>query len=322
MNIPDLATRIPTETDAYLLLEEWRWHGEPVCPHCGSVNKHYPITPREGVAKTNRGTATARREWKCKDCRKKFTVLTNTIMHGTHIPIRTWVFVIFELCASKNGIAAREIERRYNLAPKSAWFMLHRIREAMANGPGAELFSGIVVADETWIGGKPKNRHAKDRRGAKQGKTDKTPVLSLINAATGEVRSKVVTNVSRDTLRSAIAEQVVIPETTLHTDTMSSYASMASDFAGHQSVNHSAGEYVRDGVSTNKLENYFSQLKRSIDGTHHNVSRRHLGRYLAEFDYRFTTHGLKDSERVSGLMDRVGGRRLSYRVSSAGVSML
>ncbi|MFY9782375.1 MAG: IS1595 family transposase [Acidimicrobiales bacterium] len=316
LNIPDLATKIPTERDAYLLLEEWRWHGEPVCPHCGSVNKHYPITPRDGVAKTNRGTETARREWKCKDCRKKFTVLTNTIMHGTHIPIRTWVFVIFELCASKNGIAAREIERRYDLAPKSAWFMLHRIREAMANGPGAELFSGVVVADEAWIGGEPRFRHAKNRRAPKSGATDKTPILSLINTVTGEVRSKVVTDVGRDTLRSAIAEHVDIPLTTLHTDASPSYKRMASEFAGHEFVNHKAGEYVRDGVSTNKLENYFSQLKRSIDGTHHNVSRPHLGRYLAEFDFRFTTHGIPDSERVSVFMDRVVGRRLSYYHSS------
>lgn len=135
LSISNIAAQIPNEAAAYELLEEWRWRGEPVCPHCGSVNDHYFLTPREGVAKTNRGTETARRQWKCKDCRQKFSVLTNTIMHGTHIPIRTWVFVIFELCASKNGIAAREIERRYQLAPKTAWFMLHRIREAMSNGP-------------------------------------------------------------------------------------------------------------------------------------------------------------------------------------------
>ncbi|MGA3221833.1 MAG: IS1595 family transposase [Acidimicrobiales bacterium] len=309
--MPQIASLIPTEADAYKLLEEWRWHGEPVCPHCGSINDHYELKPRDGVAKTNRGTPTQRRQWKCKDCRAKFSVLTKTIMHGTHIPIRTWVFVIFELCASKNGIAAREIERRYKLSPKSAWFMLHRIREAMANGSG-DLFSGVVVADETWIGGTPKNRHAHKRVGSKQGKTDKTPVLTLVHSETGEVRSKVVANVSGKTLRSVIAEQARMEDTTLHTDDAGTYGTFGSELAGHHSVNHKAGEYVRDGVSTNKAENYFSQLKRSIDGTHHHVSREHLPRYLAEFDFRHSTHRLTDAARVDALMGRVVGRRLIY----------
>ena len=187
--MPAIASKIPTEADAYKLLEEWRWHGTPVCPHCGSINDHYFLTPRDGVAKTNRGTETQRRQWKCRDCRQKFSVLTGTIMHGTHIPIRTWVLVIYELCSSKNGIAAREIERRYKLSPKSAWFMLHRIREAMAHG-ASDLFSGVVVADETWVGGEPKNRHANRRVGSKQGLTDKTPVVTLVHVETGEVRSR------------------------------------------------------------------------------------------------------------------------------------
>lgn len=307
-----IAEAVQTEDDAYRLLEQWRWHGQPVCPHCGSINDHYFIKPRNGVRKTNRGTPTQRRLWKCKDCRKPFSVLTGTVMHGTHIPIRTWVFVIYELCSNKNGIAAREIERRYDLTPKSAWFMLHRIREAMAHGPGAELFSGVVVADETWVGGKPKNRHADKRVGSKQGLTDKTPVVSLIHVETGEVRSKVVANVSGKTLRSAIREQVDMPETTLHTDSAHAYETFADELRSHASVNHNAGEYVRDGVSTNKAENYFSQLKRSIDGTHHHVSRIHLHRYLAEFDFRHSSHKLTDTQRVMDLMGRVVGRRLMY----------
>lgn len=147
--MPNIAKRIPTEAAAYELLEEWRWHGTPVCPHCGSIAEHYFLTPSNGVSReTGRGNATERRLWKCRDCRMKFSVLTNTVMHGTHIPVRTWVFVFFELCASKNGIAAREIERRYDLSPKSAWFMLHRIREAMSQSGTVDLFPGVVVADE------------------------------------------------------------------------------------------------------------------------------------------------------------------------------
>jgi len=313
LSIPSIAAQIPTEADAYKLLEDWRWHGEPVCPHCGSINDHYFLTPKDPTGpKTNRGTPTGRRLWKCKDCRQKFSVLTGTVMHGTHIPVRTWVFVIFELCASKNGIAAREIERRYNLTPKSAWFMLHRIREAMIHGPGADLFSGVVVADEAWVGGEPKNRHANKRVGSKQGKTDKTPIVTLIHNETGEIRSKAVANVSGKTLRSVIAAQADMDETTLHTDSAGAYGTFAHELAEHAHVNHSAGEYVRDGVSTNRVENYFSQLKRSIDGTHHHVSREHLGRYLAEFDFRHSTHGLTDTARVDRLMARVVGRRLMY----------
>lgn len=144
-----VAEMVPTEDDAYGLLEKWRLHGQPVCPHCGSINKHYLLKPRNGVRKTNRGSHTQRRLWKCKDCRQHFSVLTGTVMHGTYNPIRTRVFVIYELCANKNGIAAREIDRRYNLTAKSAWFMLHRIHEALAHNPGAELRQGAVVAAAT-----------------------------------------------------------------------------------------------------------------------------------------------------------------------------
>jgi hypothetical protein len=241
-------------------------------------------------------------------------------MHGTHIPIRTWVFVFFELCSSKNGIAAREIERRYDLSPKSAWFLLHRIREAMASGPGADLFSGVVIADEAWIGGKPRNRHANKRAGSKQGKTDKTPTVSLVHSETGEVRSRVVPNVSAKTLRNVVSEHVRMESTVLHTDAAGAYGSFASELADHLSVNHHVGEYVRNGVSTNKAENYFSQLKRSIDGTHHHVSREHLGRYLGEFDFRYSTHDMTDTARVNNLLSRVGGRKLLYRDSPRGAA--
>jgi uncharacterized FlgJ-related protein len=136
--------------------------------------------------------------------------------------------------------------------------------------------------------------------------------VSLVHAETGEVRSKVVANVSSKTLRSVIVSQVHTTETILHTDAAGAYGSFAAELAGHASVNHTAGEYVRDGVSTNKAENYFSQLKRSIDGTHHHVSPERLGRYLGEFDFRHSTHEMSDTARVDHLMSRVAGRRLMY----------
>jgi transposase-like protein len=252
--------------------------------------------------------------WKCRDCRKQFSVLTGTVFHGSKVPLRTWLFVVFEMCANKNGIAAREIERKYGVAPKTAWFMAHRLREAMRIDPGGRPFVGIVVSDETWIGGEPANRHAHRRTpDGRQGHTEKTPVVSLISTGTGEVRSKVVPNVTSKTLSKVMADNIIPEGTVLHTDSAASYGRVTRHFAGHATVNHTAGEYVRDGVSTNKAENYFSQLKRSLDGTHPRISQEHLPRYLAEFDFRYTTCKINDTDRMSVLMGRTGGRRLSYR---------
>ena len=288
MSFPRLAAKIPTEFAAYEFLEEQRWHGRPVCPHCGSLGDHRYLEPANKVSReTSRGSQSQRRVWKCRDCKKQFSAITNTIMHGTHVPIRTWLFVIFEMVSNKNGVAAREIERRYDLHPKTAWFMLHRIREAMSAGTGSP-FSGVVVADETWIGGKPKNRHGHKKGQGGQGKSDKTPVVSLVHKESGEVRSQVIVNVSGKTLRSVIAKNTDMANTTLHTDTAGTYSSFAADLAGHESVNHSTGEYVRDGVSTNLAEGYFSQLKRSLDGTHHHVSVPHLDRYLVNIQVAAT----------------------------------
>jgi hypothetical protein len=244
--------------------------------------------------------------------------MTGTIFHGSKVPLRTWLFVLFEMCASKNGMAAREIERKYHVAPKTAWFMAHRLREAMKTRAPAKLLDGIVVADETWIGGEPKFRHANKRVGSKQGKTDKTPVLALIDVDSGVARSKVVANVQGATLRKVIAEQTDMGTTTLHTDMAGTYQTFSSELAAHQMVNHKAGEYVRKGVSTNLAEGYFSQLKRSIDGTHRHVSVEHLPRYLAEFDFRYSTCHNTDAGRLRLLMRGAEGRRLSYKRVTGG----
>jgi transposase-like protein len=346
VTILTIAERIPDEAAAYEFLEELRWGGKPVCPHCGNRERCYFLTPKnvEG-RKTNRGKVSARRVWKCGVCRKQFSVLTGTIFHGTKIPVRTWVFVIFEMCSSKNGVAAREIERKYGLTPKTAWFMTQRIREAMKREPLAGLLTGTIVADETWIGGSAKNKPKSVRNarhpqpvgdptrpvalvaGKRQSfrgdwQDGKTAVLSLIDIATGEVRSKVVPDVTGATLRKAIAEQVDLGSTILYTDESRSYMPISHELAGHETVNHSADEYVRyteaGPVTTNQAEGFFSQLKRSIDGTHHHVSAEHLHRYLAEFDFRYTTRKESDTDRMRMLVDRVDGRRLTYRPLRSG----
>jgi transposase-like protein len=315
-SIPALMAQVPTEFDAYLLLERLRWERGVVCPHCGVIGKHYYLEPKNGTSRTTRtGSRSQRRVWKCRDCRKQFSVLTGTIFHGTKIPIRTWLCVIFEMCVSKNGVAAREIERKYDLTPKSAWFMTHRLREAMKREPLAGLLGGAVQVDETWIGGESKNRHRNDPREQPRAwhTTDKQPVVSLVHYETREVHSRVVPDVTGKTLLPAI-EQVMEPKRTwLYTDEHSGYRFIASHMAGHETVNHSNGEYARGNVSTNLVENYFSQLKRSLDGTHHHVSTEHLPRYLAEFDHRAGTHYVDDSQRMRRLLAQTSGRRLTYK---------
>ena len=311
---------LQSESEAYELVERLRWRGHPVCPHCGTERVVY-LTPKapEG-RKTRTGTVSERRVWKCNQspCRKQFSVLTGTIFHGTKVPLKIWLAVVVEMCANKNGMAAREIERKYGVAPKTAWHMAHRVREGMVRRSPHSLL-GIIVSDETWIGGDRSNRH-KDVRtmergfGYDGGKTDKTPVLALINAATGEVRSAVVPRVDGTTLRKVMSEQIDMGGSVLWTDEGTHYRKLGQEFAAHQTVNHSEDEYVGPlGQTTNRAEGYFSQLKRSLDGTHHRVSVEHLPRYLAEFDFRYSTCKLTDDERVSRLMGQVDGRRLSYK---------
>lgn len=314
LSIPQLALRITTEAEAYKFLEDLRWtDGEPVCPHCAVKAQHYFLNAQNGGRKTRTGSVSQRRVWKCRACRKQFSVLTGTIFHGSKIPVRTWLFVIFEMCSSKNGVSAREIERKYDLTPKTAWFMMHRLREAMKREPIATLLRGRIVADETFIGGKPSNRHGHDPKRHMQGGTEKTPVMALVSRDTGEVRSTAMRRVDADNLAHVLLYETWAPDADLHTDGSIHYKRLGKQFRSHESVDHEAREYVRGDVTVNQAENYFSQLKRSIDGTHHHVSVEHLPRYLAEFDFRYNTCKATDTERMGKLVGQVAGKRLTYR---------
>ena len=333
-NFINLITQVQTEADAYKLIEDMRWgpdREQQQCPKCHSMRKFYFIKPKDGTdtRKTNRGTATQRRRWKCADCRHQFSVTVDTIFHGSKVPLKVWLLIISEMCTDKNGISAREIERKYNLTAKTAWYITHRIREAMKRDPVAGLLSGRIQVDETLIGGKTGNMH-KSVRNPKKAKAvepgerkggpmfNKQIVLSLISEETGEVRSKIVPDVTAATLEKALADEVILSETELITDEMKSYKVIGKSTASHASVNHNQDEYVRteqDGtvITTNPIEAFFSQLKRSVDGTHHHISKEHLHRYLAEHDFRYSTRNLSDAQRMTALMHNVGGRRLAWR---------
>ncbi len=270
LTVPALAAKIPTETAAYRYLERLRWHGRPVCPHCGVIDGHYLLKPRNGGRTTSTGKISKRRLWKCHACRKQFSVLVGTIFHGSKIPVRTWLFVLMEMTANKNGIAAREVQRKYGLTAKSAWFLTQRIREAMVERRPDALV-GTIIADEAYIGGKSRLIHGRlmDDQKPETHIPHKTPVVALLNRDTGEVRTRVVPSVTAANLAATIRDEVAVAESNLWTDEHQGYKAIGRTFGrGHSAVMHSMGEYVRGEVSTNALENFFGQLKRSIDGTH------------------------------------------------------
>jgi transposase-like protein len=322
-SLPEIAMRCSTEADAYLLLEELRWGGKPdACPHCGGMERIYFLNPQDGTdtRKTRTGSRSARRVWKCGHCRKQFSVLTGTIFHGTRIPIHKWLMVIFEFAAAKNSISAWEISRKYKITNESAWHMLHRIREAMKMEPVAGLLGGAVQVDESWLGGNPKNRHANDPREIARkpkargvGSSDKQPIVALVHYESRSVRAKVVPDVTGETLLPAISEVMDVKRTHLHTDGHSGYKAIAPMFAAHEYVDHRQGEYTRGNVSTNLVEGWFSQLKRSLDGTHHAVSVEHLDRYLTQFAFMYSFCRDTDSVRMRRIIDNVEGRRLPYK---------
>jgi transposase-like protein len=254
------AKLLVNESFAWEKFEEMRWPSGAECPHCRSRDVRY-LPPRSGTRPTSTGKVSYRRVWRCSECKKQFSALVGTIFEGSKIPIGKWMLAVYLMCSGKNGVSAHELHRDLGITYKSAWFMTQRIRKAMDLSPAAELFTGNVIADETWVGGEPKFRHANKRVGSKQGKSDKTPVVSLVNTETGEVRSAVVDAVSTKTISRIVEENVEIGTTTLHSDSWRGYIEIGGKMAGHHVVDHHVGQYVTEkSFGTNAAEGYFSQL--------------------------------------------------------------
>lgn len=287
------AKHFKDENEARALLERLRWPDGPVCPHC-KATKIYRL-------KLNGGN---RQVLKCAKCRKQFSVTVGTIFEDSHIPLTTWLLAMQLMCSSKKGISAHQLHRMLGLTYKSAWFMAHRIRHAMTNQIYTDKLTGTIEADETYIGGK------RVGQGAKAGRDNKIPVFSLVQRG-GVVRSFALPRVTGGNLKQIIKENVN-PQATMMTDSFIGYRGLKKNFARHEMVDHSAKEYVRGDAYTNTVENYFSILKRGIIGTYHHVSKKHLGRYLAEFDFRYNARGMEDLNRSVLAVTKAEGKRLQY----------
>ena len=292
------------ETKAVEFMEQQRWGDTPCCSHCGSVAV-YKMTDEKT------GERNKRFLWRCHDCKRQYTVRHGTIYAETRIPLRHWCYAYWGACASKKGVSAKQIQRQTGLSYKSALFLMHRIRFAMAPDTSPEpKLSGTVEIDETYVGGKPRYKgHNKRGRGTK-----KTPVVALVQRG-GSVRADVAQTIDAKNLRKAIIENVE-PGTTIFTDELAVYPPAIRGHGNHKFVKHSAKEYVNKDdptLHTNTVEGFFSLLKRSMYGTFHAVSKKHLHRYVQEAAFKYNTRTLEDGERVSQLLQQSVGKRLRYR---------
>lgn len=313
ITISHLAKHYSDEGVAYEFMEKLRWPNGPVCPRCGHERAYFLKPHADRYTRT--GHASQRRLWKCARCRNQFSVLIGTVFEDSRIPLSKWLLGMHMMCSNKNGVAARELARTLEITVKSAWFMAHRLRYALEHpsvmGKMTDKLDGIVEADETYVGGKLKG-HGKGFH-----VENKTPVLTLVERG-GEARSRVLDRVTGENIRQALAEEVDA-SARLMTDENNLYIVPGRTFASHETVEHRAREYARPSrvhaaaVHCNTAEGYFSQLKRSIDGTHHQVSREHLHRYVAEFDFRYNTRRLEDGERTVRAIRQAEGKRLRYR---------
>ncbi len=300
-----IATTDPIFTDenkAIEYLEQQRWNGDPVCPHCGGMDRTHRIT----------GKSARKGLLFCGHCRKQFTVTIGTIMESSHVSINKWLLAFHLMCSSKKGISAHQLHRMLGVTYKTAWFMNHRIREVFDQSNNNDKLGGegkTVEADETFWGSK------NQLKGAKGGWMHKEKIFSVLER-NGEVRSFRVDRVDGKTLKPILKAQVH-ENTAIMTDDMGAYSKIGQHFDSHDVIRHSRGEYVRAGnIHTNTIEGFFSILKRGLTGVYQHVMSHHLQRYVKEFDFRYTYRKVNDTERFNIALSLIEGKRLYYRLPS------
>ena len=294
-NLMQMMAAFPDEQSAVDHLTAIRWKNGAFCSHCGST-KVYHFSDR--------------RTHKCGDCRKRFSIKVGTIFEDSKIELRKWFMAVWLLTSHKKGIASTQLAKDIGVTQKTAWFMTQRLRYAAQTLSFNAPLDGEVEADETFVGGKEKNKHAWQRTGGKQGGAGKTAVLGILQRD-GELRTGLTPTLSARNVQSVVRDNVA-PGTLILTDEHSSFRGLARDYI-HHTVNHSAGQYVRKFyIHTNGIESVWALFKRQIIGTHHYLSPKHLNRYLGEMTWRFNRRALGEDERVNSLLDQVGGR-LTYK---------
>jgi len=301
------------EDAAYEFLESRVWlDGEPVCPHCGGFER----ISKMGGKSTRIGT------YKCYQCRMQFTVKVKTVFESSHVKLHIWLQAVALLSSSKKGISSNQLHRTLGVTLKTAWFMSHRIREAMRDGKLAMMGGkgGIVEMDETYHGkvSKPRDVTTSGRPYTKGGvgPANKRTIVALVERG-GKVRTFHVESADKSTVTKIVNENLK-RETRVHTDEAKIYHFIGDHVAEHQSVRHAAGEYVRGDVHTNTVESYFSIFKRGMRGTYQHCAEKNLHRYLAEFDFRHNNRvalGVNDLARADQILAGIVGKRLTYKAT-------
>lgn len=309
-NLINLAAKALTnEYAAIELMTELRWPNGVACPKCGGADP-YVLAPS-----AQPGRPARKGLFKCSQCKKQFSVTTGSVFESSHVSLSKWLMAIHLMSASKKGMSAHQLHRMLGTTYRTAWFMFHRLRYAMASNAG--LFAkldGVIEADETYIG-------ARRKRGTKRGRpgqdSHKAPVVALVERG-GRVRMFPMPRVTGENLRNAMREYVK-PTAKLMTDEYAVYNKLGKEFAAHERVNHASGEYVRGEAHTNTVEGVFSLLKRGIVGSFHHVSKGHLHRYCSEFEFRHNNRlalGVDDGTRAAKIVLGAEGKRLTYKQPS------